>query len=107
MHLGEPVVPEDVERVIEGKLPERDRILGRLSECVIPGHGTAGSPRIRPARVRDDDDPLQGGKLASDRVDTREGVVYPAVVEVSIGGEENLGFDLAKTIDHATRAEVR
>ena len=50
---------EDVERMIEGKLPKRDRILGRLSERFIPGHGSAGNPRIRPARVRDDDDPLQ------------------------------------------------
>ena len=107
-HTGGPGGIQDEQRVIEGQLLERNvRGCVPRGECLQTDglrHPHGAGPRVG---VRNDDHVLHVRKLLQDFRHVPQGVVFPPLVEITIGGEQYFRCDLTEAMHHTTHTEVR
>jgi hypothetical protein len=101
----------DVQRVVEGQLGEVDP--GLVGQEVLPGDGLGQAPdrTLDLAGVlpheRHQDHALDAVELLQHAADALDRVQRLARVEVAVRGEQDLGRDLTKAVEHAVDAEIR
>ena len=99
---------EDVERMLEGEAREGWLARGEAGQHVLPERGSGDPREIRLFVGRTHDrDALERADLAPDLAHALQRIEALARVPVAVRGEQDLGSDLAETIDHAARAEIR
>ena len=97
----------DEERMIEGHLGEGDAIRRRVRGGLAPGHGVRQGREIRRLLdIRHDRDRLDARQVGEHVRDARPAVEGLAAVEVAVGADQRLRFDLAETVEHPARAEI-
>jgi hypothetical protein len=109
MHLGTPVVPDekqDVERMRERQL--RTNSTGRAEKGAMKSSSVAApacrAPRHGIAGIVDDD--AGHPRLLATAVDLCLHILQLAAVPIGIAGDEELGLDLAETVEHTLLSEI-
>ena len=98
----------DHQWVVEGHPHEVDRPALFRCECrTIEGSVTHAVERRRLFHVWHNNHMLDGGKLGQDLLHLRPAVEGLAAIEVAIGGDQHLGFDLTEAVEDTARAEIR
>ena len=104
-HAGGAGRVQNVDRVIERQLGERDRPGVRHHEVVVEDR-IERPRRGRRLEERRHDHPLQAGQAGRDLGELGAHVDRLAVIAVAVDGDQDLGLDLAEPVEHALDAEV-
>ena len=113
MHFGRPVVPDEYrikQRMIK-RQPRIVRIHRPAKGAVVRDNFRKIMRRNRrcrkfPAGVIDKNNPLHRGQAPQHRADFFADIVAPAVVEISVAGQQDARGDLPEALYHAVGAKV-
>ena len=105
MPLGTPVVPDE-NRMKSGCAKGRRSKRGAGPPLARQPREVARAVERRAAQEADPDHVLDGRQAGADLRDPLGERVRLAAVPVAVGGEQDLGLDLAEAVEHAAHAEV-
>ena len=108
-HAGRARGIQDVERMVEGQPREGDRRRRRRAAMKSASRTALGSVREirRVAEIGQHDDALDAGQLRQAFADAGQRIEALAAIAIAVGGEQQLGRDLAEAVEHALHAEIR
>src|SRR5437667_5131236 len=106
-HSGRAGGKEDVQRMVEGQLLERDLGGRSIGDEVFQTLRARNGGNVRLiAQVGNDDDALEAWQARRDLAQLLERVDLLSVVEVAVSREEHRRADLAEAVEHALNPEI-